>query len=343
MNGRAGGTGRGRKGDRRRDDRRCAAVDGIAIPGRSRVHAGGTDPDLVRGPAAGAADRRRVHRARAGARRHRRADDAQPHRARAGRPRRGARRRGPHAPLRHPRARTGGLRRRRRTARYAVLDGPDQLDRWQPVLSRPARAAEDHRAGTHCPSGATFLSLGVVPRTRRSRDLRPLAGRDPRRHADRPLHLRHDRQPEGRGDHPPHGDVRVPGVERTSSLPPQSVGVSYLPFAHIADRVLSLYLPLVRASHVYFCTDLAQLPRRPRPGKPARLLRRAARVGEDDGRLQAALGRGAGRAAETRSPTPWRPGAPTSRPCEYGRIDPAGGARGVLARGRRRAGCRSAP
>jgi len=47
--------------------------------------------------------------------------------------------------------------------------------------------------------------------------------------------------------------------ESTSRLPPQSVGVSYLPFAHIADRVLSIYLPVVRASHVYFCPDPSRL------------------------------------------------------------------------------------
>ena len=45
----------------------------------------------------------------------------------------------------------------------------------------------------------------------------------------------------------------------SADLPPHSVGVSYLPFAHIADRVLSIYLPVLRASHVHFCADPSAL------------------------------------------------------------------------------------
>jgi long-chain acyl-CoA synthetase len=45
----------------------------------------------------------------------------------------------------------------------------------------------------------------------------------------------------------------------TAKLPEHNIGVSYLPFAHIADRVLSLYLPIARASHIHFCPDPTQL------------------------------------------------------------------------------------
>ncbi|NED53515.1 AMP-binding protein, partial [Micromonospora aurantiaca] len=38
-------------------------------------------------------------------------------------------------------------------------------------------------------------------------------------------------------------------VRRSSVLPDHPAGVSYLPFAHIADRVLSYYLPVTLASH----------------------------------------------------------------------------------------------
>ncbi|WP_368367281.1 long-chain fatty acid--CoA ligase [Actinomadura sp. WMMA1423] len=48
-------------------------------------------------------------------------------------------------------------------------------------------------------------------------------------------------------------------VERSSVLPEHPAGISYLPFAHIADRVLSYYLPVRLASHVHFCPDPAQL------------------------------------------------------------------------------------
>ncbi|MEU4233092.1 AMP-dependent synthetase/ligase [Nonomuraea sp. NPDC026600] len=51
----------------------------------------------------------------------------------------------------------------------------------------------------------------------------------------------------------------VESTDRITSLPLQGTQISYLTYAHIAERVLSLYLPLVKVSHVYFCTDLANL------------------------------------------------------------------------------------
>lgn len=48
-------------------------------------------------------------------------------------------------------------------------------------------------------------------------------------------------------------------TDRMADLPAEGTQISYLTYAHIAERVLSLYLPLVKISHVYFCTDLANL------------------------------------------------------------------------------------
>ena len=42
-------------------------------------------------------------------------------------------------------------------------------------------------------------------------------------------------------------------------MPDNGTRISYLTYAHIAERVLSLYLPLFKFSHTHFCTDLAQL------------------------------------------------------------------------------------
>ena len=73
---------------------------------------------------------------------------------------------------------------------YAVLDGPDQLDRWRPVLSAAARAARVIVLNRACPDGEPYLSWEsfLAPRRRPACEplARPLAGR----HADRALHLR---------------------------------------------------------------------------------------------------------------------------------------------------------
>lgn len=153
------------------------------------------------------------------------------------------------------------------SARYAVLDGADQLGRWLPVLDRLPNLRKiivvDSGA---CPPGDRFLAWDDFTELGR----RGLA-------AD-PLAIDRRWQAVGPGDTAtllytsgttgdPKGVLithsmalhEAEMVERSSVLPEHPAGISYLPFAHIADRVLSYYLPVRLASHVHFCPDPAQL------------------------------------------------------------------------------------
>jgi long-chain acyl-CoA synthetase len=51
----------------------------------------------------------------------------------------------------------------------------------------------------------------------------------------------------------------VESGNRTAGLEGESVGVSYLPYAHIAERVLGIYIPLVTGGHVHLVGDTSQL------------------------------------------------------------------------------------
>ncbi|MCW2808989.1 MAG: AMP-dependent synthetase, partial [Marmoricola sp.] len=51
----------------------------------------------------------------------------------------------------------------------------------------------------------------------------------------------------------------VESGNRTAGLEGESVGVSYLPYAHIAERVLGIYIPLVTGGRVHLVGDPSQL------------------------------------------------------------------------------------
>ncbi|QKG19481.1 AMP-dependent synthetase/ligase [Actinomadura verrucosospora] len=153
-------------------------------------------------------------------------------------------------------------------AKYAVLDGADQLARWQPVLDRLPHLRKiivvDAAA---CPddddrylSWDTFTALG------RGELAAEPAAIDRRWQAVKPgdtvtLLYTSGTTGDPKGVLITHSMVlhEAAMVQRSSVLPDHPSGVSYLPFAHIADRVLSYYLPVRLASHVHFCPDPAQL------------------------------------------------------------------------------------
>ncbi|WP_158726451.1 AMP-dependent synthetase/ligase [Tomitella fengzijianii] len=53
--------------------------------------------------------------------------------------------------------------------------------------------------------------------------------------------------------------ANVDGLHRVSPIPEHFTNICYLPLAHIAERMVSIYMPIFRAAHVTFCPDQARL------------------------------------------------------------------------------------
>ncbi|MFF4618582.1 AMP-dependent synthetase/ligase [Nonomuraea jabiensis] len=150
-------------------------------------------------------------------------------------------------------------------ARYAVLGGPAELARWQPVLSRldglrKIIMLEGAPADERFMSCEDFLELG---RTRLAADPAQIEARMSAVTPDDRVTVLYTSGTTGMPKGVPltHANVfyEVAATDRITNLPMRGTQISYLTYAHIAERILSLYLPLVKVSHVHFCTDLANL------------------------------------------------------------------------------------
>ncbi|MFI7133133.1 AMP-dependent synthetase/ligase [Nonomuraea sp. NPDC050153] len=150
-------------------------------------------------------------------------------------------------------------------AKYAVLGGPAELARWQPVLSRldglrRIIMLEGAPADELFMSWEDFLELG---RTRLAADPAQVEARMSAVTPDDVVTVLYTSGTTGMPKGVPltHANVfyEVAATDRITSLPVRGTQISYLTYAHIAERILSLYLPLVKVSHVHFCTDLANL------------------------------------------------------------------------------------
>ncbi|GAA2452835.1 AMP-dependent synthetase/ligase [Actinomadura vinacea] len=159
-------------------------------------------------------------------------------------------------------------------ARYAVLDGREQVDRWLPALDRlPALRRIIVIDPAACPDGAAdpagrFLTWDAFTALGRERLADPAGAAEIDRRGraldpgdDVTLLYTSGTTGDPKGVRITHSMVlhEAALVAGSSVLPAHPSGISYLPFAHIADRVLSYYLPIRLASHVHFCPDPARL------------------------------------------------------------------------------------
>ena len=152
-------------------------------------------------------------------------------------------------------------------ARIAVLDGANELARWEPILSRlPGLKKIIVRDAAACPDGELYLSwadFAALGAERHAADPAVVAARVAAIKPDDPLTLLYTSGTTGnpKGVLLTHRNVlyEMAVGKATGTVPDGVRWVSYLPLAHIAERMFSIYLPLISGGHVHFCHDTSQL------------------------------------------------------------------------------------
>jgi len=153
------------------------------------------------------------------------------------------------------------------SARIAVLDGAAELARWQPVLGQlPALKKIIVRDSAACPPGDLYLSwadFAALGSERYAAEPEAVAGRLAAITPDDPVTLLYTSGTTGnpKGVLLTHRNVlyEVTAAETMGTVESGVRWVSYLPLAHIAERMFSIYLPVMTAGYVNFCPDPTQL------------------------------------------------------------------------------------
>lgn len=146
-------------------------------------------------------------------------------------------------------------------ARLAVVEGARELARWEPLLAAPGVplerlvVAEAAEAGAHRTYGSLLAGGAGAHRPedfeKAWQEARP----------GDPLTVVYTSGTTGdpKGVRLTHRNIMLQAVrlDRNVELPEHAEHICYLPFAHIAERILGIYLPLLRAAHVRLCSDPA--------------------------------------------------------------------------------------
>jgi long-chain acyl-CoA synthetase len=150
-------------------------------------------------------------------------------------------------------------------ATIAVIDGASELGRWQQVLAQlPSLRTVVVRDAAACPAEPPYLgwdALVALGARRHAASPEMVAARTAAIQPQDPVTLLYT---SGTTANPKgvlitHANVlyEVAALEQAGATPIHARVVSYLPLAHIAERMLTLYLGVCHARHVYFCHDAA--------------------------------------------------------------------------------------
>jgi long-chain acyl-CoA synthetase len=154
-------------------------------------------------------------------------------------------------------------------ARIAVLDGAAELARWRPILDElPGITKVIVRDRAACPAGDRYMAwadFAALGRERFAAEPDEITARVAAVKPEDPLALLYTSGTTGnpKGVLLTHRNIlyEMAAVETMGIVVPRVRWVSYLPLAHIAERMFSIYAPIHAAGHVHFCPDAAQLVR----------------------------------------------------------------------------------
>ncbi|MFE0099779.1 AMP-dependent synthetase/ligase [Streptomyces sp. NPDC059009] len=158
-------------------------------------------------------------------------------------------------------------------ARFAIVEGARELARWEPLLAdgtvplERLVVAEAAEAGPH----RTYGSLHATGARLYDPDGFEKGWREARPEDALTVVYTSGTTGDPKGVRITHRNVLLNSVALDSvvELPDHVEHICYLPFAHIAERMLGLYLSVFRAAHVYLCPDPAAVAATARELHPA--------------------------------------------------------------------------